>query len=219
MAGRRGFTRSPDPRFSSLNNAIPQTADKLVAQYRIDSAFRERSPHPWSADRAAHLVSTGCGAVGAVSKSGAYQIEPSDNGYLIIQTASSNFTLPVTPPSAGWCVALLYPNTGSITLGNSGNTINGARPPVSRSTSSARPLRSLRRDRLLGFGRSGSRGVHGHDKRCKYYEWHAAECANHVALLNANLRQCFAGLLNGQTGYALGASSNVNHRGGTRRCD
>jgi len=103
--------------------AIPQTADKLVAQYRIDSGSGSGASVVSGPSGAPGV--NGCGAVGAVSKSGAYQIVPADSGYLIIQTTNSNFTLPVTPPPAGWCVALLYTSTGSITLGNSGNTING----------------------------------------------------------------------------------------------
>ena len=36
------------------------------------------------------------------------------------------FSLPVTPPASGWCTALLNTSGSNVSLGNSGNRINGA---------------------------------------------------------------------------------------------
>jgi hypothetical protein len=68
----------------------------------------------------------GCGGVGVSSKSSAYTVQPSDSGYLLIQTASAGFTLPSSVPSAGWCVVLMDANATSITVSPNGHNINGA---------------------------------------------------------------------------------------------
>ncbi len=105
-------------------NSIPQLQDTLSAQYRIDSGTGINDPGldigPSGAPGA-----NGCGAVGTSSKSAAYQIVPGDNGLLLIQTANAGFSLPVTVPAAGWCVALLDTNAANVTVNNSGNHING----------------------------------------------------------------------------------------------
>lgn len=104
--------------------AIPQPQDTLLASYRIDAGATGGSG-PATGPSGAPGVN-GCGAVGAVSKSAAYQIQQADSGYLLIQTANAAFTLPATVPPAGWCVVLLDTNASGIQVGNNGNTVNGA---------------------------------------------------------------------------------------------
>ncbi|HVW09830.1 MAG TPA: hypothetical protein VHC90_14675 [Bryobacteraceae bacterium] len=105
-------------------DSIPQPQDTLSAQYRIDPGTGITDPGlaigPSGAPGA-----NGCGAVGSASKSAAYQIIPGDNGLLLIQTANAGFSLPVTVPAAGWCVALLDTNPANVAVSNSGNHING----------------------------------------------------------------------------------------------
>jgi hypothetical protein len=105
-------------------SSVPQPNDALSAQYRVDSGTGITDPGlaigPSGAPGA-----NGCGAVATSSKSAAYQIVPADNGLLLIQTANAGFSLPVTVPPAGWCVALLDTNNGNVTVNSSGNRING----------------------------------------------------------------------------------------------
>src|SRR6185312_15879293 len=105
-------------------SSIPQTNDTLSAQYRIDPGTGITDPGlaigPSGAPGA-----NGCGAAAISSKSAAYQIVPSDNGALLIQTANAGFSMPVTVPPAGWCVALLDTNNANVTVNSSGNHING----------------------------------------------------------------------------------------------
>ena len=103
--------------------AIPQPLDTLVAQYRVDSGSGSGSVTVTGPSGVPGV--NACGAAGVVSKNALYQIVPGDNGYLIIQRASANFTLPVTPPAAGWCIALLDTNTANVAVLTNGNTING----------------------------------------------------------------------------------------------
>ena len=104
--------------------SIPQTNDTLSAQYRIDPGTGITDPGlaigPSGAPGA-----NGCGAAGTSSKSAAYQIVPADNGLLLIQTADAGFSLPVTVPPGGWCIALLDTNNANVTVNPSGNHING----------------------------------------------------------------------------------------------
>ncbi|HEY4086800.1 MAG TPA: hypothetical protein VGM43_12720 [Bryobacteraceae bacterium] len=104
--------------------SIPQPNDTLSAQYRVDPGTGITDPGlaigPSGAPGA-----NGCGAAAISSKSAAYQIVPADNGALLIQTANAGFSLPVTVPSAGWCVALLDTNNANVTVNSSGNHING----------------------------------------------------------------------------------------------
>src|SRR3569833_4157392 len=104
--------------------SIPQPNDTLSAQYRIDPGTGNTDPGlaigPSGAPGA-----NGCGAAAISSKSAAYQIVPSDNGALLIQTANAGFSMPVTVPPAGWCVALLDTNNANVTVNSSGNHING----------------------------------------------------------------------------------------------
>jgi len=105
-------------------SSIPQLNDTLSAQYRIDPGTGITDPGlaigPSGAPGA-----NGCGAAAISSKSAAYQIVPGDNGALLIQTADAGFSLPVTVPPAGWCVALLDTNNANVTVNSSGNHING----------------------------------------------------------------------------------------------
>jgi hypothetical protein len=68
----------------------------------------------------------GCGAVGVSSKSLAYGVQSTDNGYLLVQTANAAFTLPAAIPAAGWCVVLMDTNAANITVNRNGNNINGS---------------------------------------------------------------------------------------------
>jgi hypothetical protein len=104
--------------------AIPQPQDTLAAQYRIDSGTDITDPGLAIGPSGAPGVN-GCGAAGTASKSSGYQIVPGDNGLLLIQTANADFSLPVTVPPAGWCVALLNTNSANVAVGSSGNHING----------------------------------------------------------------------------------------------
>lgn len=105
-------------------SAIPQPNDTLSAQYRVDPGTGITDPGlaigPSGAPGA-----NGCGAAGTSSKSAAYQIVPGDNRLLLIQTADAGFSLPVTVPPVGWCIALLDANNGNVTVNSSGNHLNG----------------------------------------------------------------------------------------------
>ncbi|HVV45304.1 MAG TPA: hypothetical protein VHC72_08850, partial [Bryobacteraceae bacterium] len=105
-------------------SAIPQPNDTLSAQYRVDPGTGITDPGlaigPSGAPGA-----NGCGAAGTASKSTPYQIVPGDNGLLLIQTADAGFSLPVTVPPAGWCIALLDTTNGNVTVNSSGNHLNG----------------------------------------------------------------------------------------------
>lgn len=107
------------------NPAIPQPLDTLLASYRIDPGSTVAGSGVSTGPSGSPGVN-GCGAVNAVSKNAAYQIVPADNGTLFIQTASAGFSLPVTPPAAGWCTALLNTSGSNLSVNNSGNKINGA---------------------------------------------------------------------------------------------
>jgi len=139
-----------------LASAVPQSQDTLIASYRIDSGTGSGSAAAAAGPSGVPGVN-GCGAVGAVSKSGSYQVQSSDNGLLLIQTANAAFTLPVTVPSAGWCVMLLNTNPSAITVGNNGNTLNGA--------VAALPLRSANAVSVIsdgtGYWTSGANGATG----------------------------------------------------------
>jgi hypothetical protein len=104
--------------------SIPQLNDTLSAQYRIDPGTgitdSDLAIGPSGAPGA-----NGCGAAGNATKSAAYQIVPADNGQLLIQTMDAGFSLPVTVPPAGWCIALLDTNNSNVTVNSSGNHING----------------------------------------------------------------------------------------------
>ncbi len=106
------------------SGAIPQPQDTLMATYRLDSGSSGSSGSPATGPSGVPGIN-GCGAVGTASKSAAYQIQASDNGYLLIQTTSAGFALPVTVPAVGWCAVLLNTNSGSIAVSNNGNAING----------------------------------------------------------------------------------------------
>lgn len=106
--------------------AVPQTQDTLLASYRI--AYGNGSSNAQTGPSGAPGAN-GCGAVSTVTKTGAYQILSSDNGNMIIESASANLSLPATAPAAGWCVVLLNTTNGRITVANSGNNINGQLSP------------------------------------------------------------------------------------------
>ena len=105
-------------------NAIPQAADTLVAEYRLDGGSGSSGAGASSGPSGAPGAN-GCGAAGTASETAAYQIQASDNGLLLIQTAAANLALPVTVPAAGWCVALLDTNTAGVAVMNNGNSVNG----------------------------------------------------------------------------------------------
>ena len=107
--------------------ATPQPQDLLAAAYRLDSgAGSSGAGTGGSSVGSGGTGVNGCGAVGASTKNAAYQIQTSDNGLLLIQTANAGFTLPSTIPSPGWCVVLLDTNAANIAIGNSGLAIDGA---------------------------------------------------------------------------------------------
>ncbi len=108
-----------------ISAAIPQLQDTLVAEYRLDSGTSNSGSSGIGSGSSGAAGINGCGAVGAASKNAGYQVQSSDNGYLIIQTANANFTLPSAVPAAGWCVVLLDTNASGITVQNNGAAING----------------------------------------------------------------------------------------------
>jgi len=107
-----------------VSAAIPLTSDTLLADYRITPASGSTSGVSTGPSGAPGV--NGCGAVGAAVKNVSYQIQTSDNGYLLVQSANAGLTLPVSAPPAGWCVVLLDTYTANIPVGNNGNAINGA---------------------------------------------------------------------------------------------
>jgi len=117
-----------------VSASVPQTTDKLAASYRIDASTTGGSGVATGPSGVPGV--NGCGAVGTAGKSAPYQIQASDNGYLLIQSANANFTLPVTVPPAGWCVVLLDTNAASISVGNNGNAINALVVPYALQSSS-----------------------------------------------------------------------------------
>jgi hypothetical protein len=117
-----------------MSSAVPQASDKLVAHYRIDSGSGNSGSGPTAGPSGAAGVN-GCGAVGTKSESAPYQIQASDNGYLLIQSVSGSFSLPVTVPAAGWCVVLLNTSSAAVAVVSNGNNINGV--PVNYSLQAA----------------------------------------------------------------------------------
>ncbi len=108
-----------------VSGFIPQAPDTLVAEYRLDSGTSGGGSGGGGSGSSGAAGVNGCGAVGAVSKSSSYQIQASDDGYLLVQTGAANFTLPSAIPAAGWCVVLLDTNAAGITVQNNGAAING----------------------------------------------------------------------------------------------
>jgi hypothetical protein len=135
--------------------ATPQTQDTLAASYRIDAGATAGTGVAMGPSGVPGT--NGCGAVGTASKSAAYQLQAADNGYLLIQTASAGLTLPATVPPAGWCVVALNTNAGSITVGNSGNTIGGVNAAYTLNAANAVTIVSDG----SGYWLSGANGVNG----------------------------------------------------------
>jgi hypothetical protein len=106
--------------------ATPQPQDALAAAYRLDSGGGSSGTgNGGTSSGTGSAGLNGCGAAGASTRSAAYQIQTSDNGLLLIQTANAGFTLPSAIPAPGWCVVLLDTNAANIVVGNSGLAING----------------------------------------------------------------------------------------------
>lgn len=131
MLFRNGLLLNPGADYSLSGStiqfaspAVPQPQDALVAAYRLDSGLGSSGSSNGGSGTGGTGVN-GCGAVGASTKSAAYPIQTSDNGLLLIQTASANFTLPSPIPAPGWCVVLLDTNGANIAVGNNGLAING----------------------------------------------------------------------------------------------
>lgn len=136
---------------------IPQPQDALVAEYRLDSGSGGGTGSNGAGTGSGSAGVNGCGAVGTSSKSGSYTIQSTDNGYLLIETASAGFTLPSAIPAPGWCIMLLNTSSSGITVGNNGLAINGVRAGY---TLKAANTISVVSDGF-GYWTSGANGANG----------------------------------------------------------
>ena len=109
------------PTIQFAATAVPQPQDALVAAYRQDNGS---SGGGGSAGSSGASAVNGCGAAGTSTESAAYQVQSSDNGFVLIQSANASLTLPAVQ-SPGWCVVLLNTNASAITVANNGLAVNG----------------------------------------------------------------------------------------------